>query len=212
MVDPTYCTSSQVAAFLQVPKFNATTSPTKEEVDEMIIESEDDINRQTLNSWKSKTITKEYHTIKPAIHRYEGTQIFIDNRNITALSTGDGDKLEVFNGSEWEDYLVSRTEGRTNDYWINLIDGIIWLKTYPRILRRTNDVRLTYRFKEPSVPGDIKRACIRLTAISIIESDDKSILFPEGSSNIPLTTKSEKWQERADKIIQNNRELKVAIL
>ena len=39
-----------------------------------------------------------------------------------------------------------------------------------------------------------------------------SILFPEGSSNIPLVDKRTIWQREADKIIQNNRELKVAII
>ena len=210
MVD--YCTSDQVAAFLQVTAFTTSTTPKKAEVEEEIVRSEDEINRATMNSWKSKTITKEYHTIKRAVHRYEGTQIFMENRNITTLVTGSGDKLEVWNGSEWEDYLVTRTEGRDNDYWVNEQDGILWIRTYPRYLRRTFDVRLTYRFTEPTITKDIEKACIRLTAIALIGSDDKSLLFPEGSSNVPLSDKISNWQAEADKIIQNNRELKVAIL
>ena len=217
MVD--YCTSQNVFSFLQLgttsglggTDFSVSTTPTKAQVEEWIIESEDDINRGTLNSWKSKTITKEYHTIKAPTRYYEGTKIFIGNRNITTFVSGT-DKIEVWNGSEWEDYLVTRTEGRNKDYWVNEVDGILWLRTYPRILRRDNDVRLTYRFKEPSVPGDIKKACIRLTAITAIQSDDKSLLIPEGSQNIPLFEKTKIWQKEADKIIQNNRELKNAIL
>ena len=209
-----YCTSDQVSAFLQIPKFDGTTTPTKTEVEEMIVESEDEINQQTMNSWKSKTITKEYHTIDYPTMRYEGTRIFMENRNITTLSTPT-DKLEVWTGTSdndgWEDYLITRTEGRNNDYWIDQQDGILWIRTYPRIIKRTFDVRLTYRFGEPSVPGDIKKACIRLTALAVISSDDKSILFPEGSSNIPLPDKREIWQAEADKIIERNTELKVAV-
>jgi len=197
---------------LQVPAFTTGTTPTKVQVEEWITEAEDDINRGTMNSWKSKTITKEYHTIKPAVIRYEGTQIYIKNRNITTFASGSGDKIEVWNGSTWEDYLTSRTEGRTNDYWVNEVDGILWLRTYPRTLRRTHDVRLTYRFTETSVATDIRKACIRLAAITVIQSDDKSILIPEGSQNIPLFEKTGIWQKEADKIIQNNREIKNAIL
>lgn len=218
MVD--YCTAQQVFEFLQLgttagfggTDFTANTTPTLEQVEAEIVRSEDEINRATINSWKSVTITKEYHTIKPPIYRYEGTQIFMGHRNVTVFSSEDGDKLEVWNGSTDEDYLLTRTEGRNNDYWVNEVDGILWLRTYPRILRRTFDVRLTYRFSEPSVPGDIEKACIRLTAIALVSSDDKSLLFPEGSSNVPLSDKIEKWQNVADKIILNNKELPIAIL
>lgn len=210
MVD--YCSSDQVAAFLQVPVFSESTTPTQAQVEEWIVEAEDEINDQTLNSWKSKTITEEYHSIKPPIRRYEGSRIYIGNRNITDLSTGSGDKIEVWNGSEWEDYLVTRTEGRNNDYWVDQVDGILMLRTYPRIFRRDFDVRLTYRFTEPTVKTDIRKATIRLTAITIIQSDDKSILIPEGSQNIPLFEKGKIWQAEADKIIQENRELKSAII
>ncbi len=215
-----YCTSAQVFGFLQLgttsgytglTDFSVSTVPTKTQVEEWIVEAEDKINRRTLNSWKSKTITKEYHTIKVPTRFYEGTKIFMQNRNITTFASGT-DKIEVWNGSEWEDYLVSRTEGRNNDYWVNEVDGILWLRTYPRILRRDNDVRLTYRFGEPSVPGDIKTACIRLTAITAIQSDDKSLLIPEGSQNIPLFEKTKIWKREAAEIIQDNRELKNAIL
>lgn len=210
-----YCTSDQVAAFLQVPKFDGTTAPTETEVEEMIVQSEDEINQQTMNSWKSKSITNEYHTIgRPEIY-YEGVKIFMANRNVTTLTTPT-DKLEVWTGvgsnDGWEDYLVSRTEGRNNDYWVDEQDGIIWIRTYPRYLKRKFNLRITYRFGEPNLPGDIQKACIRLTAIAILQSDDKSILMPEGSSNIPLVDKTNLWQKEADKIIQNNRELKIAIL
>ena len=206
-----YCTSDQIAAFLQVPVFDGTTTPTKTQVDELIVESEDEINQQTLNSWKEKTVTNEYHTIGVPEIRYEGVKIFLENRNIKTLTTP-ADKLLIWNGSEDEDYLITRNEGRNKDYWINEEDGILFIRTYPRYLRRKFDLKITYRFGELAVPGDIKKACIRLTAIAVIQSDDKSLLFPEGSANIPLVEKTNLWQAEVDKIVSNNRELKVAIL
>ena len=215
-----YCTAAQVFSFLQLgttsgfggTDFTENTTPTLADVEAEIVRSEDEINRATINSWKTITITKEYHSIKPPIHRYEGTQIFIGHRNVAVFSSGAGDKLEVWNGSTDEDYLLTRTEGRNNDYWVNEVDGILWLRTYPRILRRTFDVRLTYRFNEPTITKDIEKACIRLTAIALVSSDDKSLLFPEGSSNVPLLDKIQLWQSEADKIIQDNKELPIAIL
>ncbi len=73
-------------------------------------------------------------------------------------------------------------------------------------------MRLTYRFNEPTITKDIEKACIRLTAIALVSSDDKSLLFPEGSSNVPLLDKIQLWQSEADKIIQDNKELPISIL
>ena len=221
VTDTSYCTSAQIFSFLQLgttsgysgkTNFDSTTTPTKIQVEEWIVESEDEINQRTMNSWKTKTIENEYHTIKPPTIRYEGTKIFMQHRNITTFNSDAGDKIEVWNGSIFENYLDTRNEGRNKDYWVNEVDGILFLRTYPRIIRRTNDVRLTYRFSEPTVKSDIRKACIRLTAITAIQSDDNSLLIPEGSQNIPLFEKTKIWQREADKIIQDNREIKNAIL
>lgn len=219
-VGSSYCSSGQIFSFLQLgttsgyagkTDFDTTTTPTKLQVEEWIVDAEAEINQRTMNSWKTQTITKEYHTIKPPTIRYEGSKIFMQHRNITTFSSST-DKLEVWNGSEWEDYLISRNEGRNNDYWVNEVDGILFLRTYPRYIQRTNNVRLTYRFGEPTVKSDIRKACIRLAAITAIQSDDKSLMVPEGAQNIPLFEKTKIWQREADKIIQDNREIKNAIL
>ena len=217
MVD--YCTSAQVFAFLQLATtgglggtdFTTNTTPKKATVEEWIVEAEDEINQQTMNSWKTISVVDEIHTIKNPTRYYEGSQIFLEHRNITTFATPT-DKLEVWNGSTDEDYLITRTEGRNSDYWVDEKLGVLWLRTYPRILSRTFDVKITYRFGEAAVPGDIRKACIRLAAIALIQSDDKSIVIPEGSQNIPLFEKTEIWQAQADKIIKSNTEIKNAIL
>ena len=211
----TYCTSDQVAAFMGVPVFDGTTTPKKEQVEEWINESEDDIDNQTMHSWREVTITEEVHHLEsPAYRHYEGTEIFLEHRNIKELSTGSGDKLEVWNGSEYEDYLVTRTEGRNNDYWFDKTMGVVFLKTYPAQFysRKNFNVRVTYRYGDTVVVKDIRKAAIRLTAVTVIQSDDRSVLFPEGSSNISPSQKVEKWEEQAEKIMDKRRELKLALL
>lgn len=211
-INSLYCSSDQVAAFLQVPTFDGTTSPTKTDVDSLILENTELIEQKTMNAWRETIVTKEYHTIKYPNIRYEGTKIFFENRNIKTLDSNEGDLLEVFNGSTWENYLTTRNEGRTKDYWVDEEDGILWIRTYPRYIKRTFDIRLTYRFGENNLSKDIRKACIRLTAADILQSDDKSVLFPEGSSNIPLPDKASKWERQAKEIIRDNRELKVVII
>ncbi len=210
-----YATSDQVAAFLQVTAFSESTSPTKAQVEEWINEAEGEIEENTMHAWQTKTITEEAHDLKSTAYRnYDGTQIFLAHRKIKELSSDDNDKLEIWNGSEYEDYLVTRTEGRNNDYWFDKTLGIIFIKTYPAPFysSRTLNLRVTYRYGEATVKTDIRKAAIRLAAIAVIQSDDCSVLVREGGDNIPLTTKTEKWQAEADKIISKNRELKLAVL
>ena len=201
-----YCTASDVGSFIN-NTFSSTTDPTTTEVESFIAENEDYIDSQTNHAWRSRTITEETHHLdKPAYQLRDGIQVFLNHRKIRTFSAASGDKLEVWNGSTWEDYIASRVEGRNNDFWVDYQLGIIFLKAYALFLPRNFGVRVTYRYGETSVPGDIKKACKLLTAVNLTEGDDRSILFPEGTSNIPLSDKARRWTEEAEKIIERHRE------
>lgn len=208
MVDtPVYCTAEDVANFLQVSAFDESSTPTETQVKALIVDNEDWIDTETMHSWKTKTVTKEYHhlDLESRFH-YNEVQIHLRNRSIKTFDSGEDDKLEVWNGSSWEDYLTSKTEGRASDFWVNYEDGIIFLKTSKKF--REFSVRVTYRFGD-TIKRDIKKACIYLTAIDILNSDDRTNLLPEGTQNVSYDTKINKWQEKADKIIASNKEFKV---
>jgi hypothetical protein len=201
-----YCTASQVASFLQVD-FSSSTNPTTTEVEEMITENEDYIDSQTNHSWRERTVTEETHHLeKPAYQLRDGIQVFLQHRKIKEFDSAEGDKLEVWNGSTWEDYVAERVEGRNNDFWVDYQLGILFIKSYSLFIPRYFGVRVTYRYGETSVPGDIKKACKLLTAADIIENDDRSILLPEGTSNLPIESKINKWKEEAEKIIGRYKE------
>jgi len=213
-----YCTSADVFAFLQLgassdvnfngkTDFDTTTNPTKITVDAWINESEDYIDQETMHAWRAVTVTKEQHHLEaPHYQLRDGSEIKLLHRNIRTLTSGT-DLLEVWDGTQYLDYLANKTEGRNKDYWANEQDGFIFIKTYPAYTPRTFGVRITYRFGDTSIPRDIKRTCVLLTAIHFLQSEDRSVLLPEGTSNIPYQSKSEKWQEKADEIIDKRREL-----
>ncbi len=216
----TYCTSAQVFTFLQLgassdvnftgkTDFDANTNPTKTTVEEWINESEDLIDQETMHAWRSVTVTKEKHHLEaPHYQLRDGSEIKLLHRKITILASGT-DLLEVWDGTQYLDYLANKTEGRNNDYWVNEENGFVFIKTYPAYTPRTFGVRVTYRFGESTVPGDIKRACILLTAIQFLSSEDRSVLLPEGTSNIPYQAKDDKWQKRIDEILDKRREIMV---
>ncbi len=210
-----YCTVKQVASFMQVPTFSTKTTPSSAEVTEFIEQNQDDIDNETQHAWRTVTVEEELHTLDNSSDNYrDGAQIFLGHRIVKALSTGDGDKIEVWNGNTDEDYLVTRTQGRNNDFWIDLKTGMLFIKTFPLAYygSRRYTVKVTYRYGESTVANDIRKACIRLTAVDILGGDDRSILLPEGTQNIGLNDKAEKWQEKADRLIEKRKEWPIAII
>ena len=205
----TYCSSEDVANFLQVPLFTASTTPTNTQVEDLIENNEDYIDSETMHSWRETTISEETHHLEfPEYQLRDGTSIFLNHRLIKTFNSST-DKIEVWNGESWEDYLTTRTEGRNQDFWVDYKMGILFIKSFPRTVPRNFAVRVTYRFGEDSVPRQIKKCCILLTALDILQSEDRTILFPEGSSNLPYTDKAERWEKQALQIISSNKEVKV---
>ncbi|KKM07978.1 hypothetical protein LCGC14_1728530 [marine sediment metagenome] len=213
-----YCTSADVFKFLQLgassdpnftgkTDFDANTTPTKTTVEAWINESEDYIDQETMHAWRAVTVTKEQHHLEaPHYQLRDGSEIKLLHRNIRTLTSGT-DLLEVWDGTQYLDYLANKTEGRNKDYWVNEQDGFVFVKTYPTYTPRYFGVRVTYRYGDTVVPGTIKRACVLFTAVNFLQSEDRSVLLPEGSSNISYETKSEKWEKKAEKIIQNRKEI-----
>ena len=201
-----YC----IASWLNSAAFTANTDPTTTEVEEFINMNEDYIDDETMHAWRSRTVTKAYSHLKAPPYAFrEGSVITLNHRSITTFVSGT-DLLEVWDGSQWIDYVATKTEDRAKDFWVNYRDGFIFIKTFPStVLPRAHGVRVTYRYGETTVNGQIKKACILLTAADIVENDDKSILLPEGTSNVPLLEKAKIWREKAEDIIARKKETKV---
>lgn len=207
-----YCSAADVGSFLQV-SFSGSTTPSSTEVEAIIAEHEDYIDAETMHAWRTVTVTEETHHVGQIAYQVrDGVSIFLENRSVKTLSSGSGDKVEIWNGSTWEDYLVSRTEGRNNDFWLDYKMGVLFLKTFTQSFPKNFAARITYRFGESTVKADIKKACVYLTAADIVESDDRSVLLPEGTSNVPLSEKARSWRERAEKIIKTNKQVKALVL
>lgn len=213
-----YCSSADVFVFLQLgassdvnfngkTDFDANTNPTKTTVDRWIDESADYIDQETMHAWRTVTVTKEQHHLEiPHYQLRDGSEIKLLHRNIKTLTAGT-DLLEVWDGTQYLDYLANKTEGRNNDYWVNEQNGVIFVKTYPAYLPRTFGIRVTYRFGDTTIPGSIRRACVLFTAVHFLQSEDRSVLLPEGSSNISYDTKSEKWEKKAEQLIEKKKEI-----
>ena len=208
-----YTTTEIVAGLLQVPVFNETTIPEREAVEDSINEAEDEIDRVTNHAWREKTITQEMHNLEDSGYRaYTGVPLFLHHRKIKTLDNQKGDLIEIWDGSSWVDYITTYQEGRDKDFWLDYEQGVIFIRTRPPFLPKVFIARITYRYGESSVPKDIEKAATIMAAQDLLMSDDRSVLLPEGTSNITLSEKRHLWDEEIEKILNRYKETVVAIL
>lgn len=202
---PTYCSAADVGKWLQ-KTFSGTSHPSTTEVEELIEMNEDKIDQATGHAWRQKTITEEFHHLRLVPTRWDGIPIFLRHRDIQSI-----DKLEIWNGSSYDDWKLVRTEGRSSDWWAQYSDGIIWLRLFIGFTRPNFAVRTTYKFGASSVPKDIKKAAMLMTAADILYGDDRSILLASGeATNIPFQPRIEAWMKEVDTIIDRRKEFSSA--
>jgi len=203
-----YCTSDNVAAFLQLKPFSADTKPTKEQVEDIINMGEDEIDIETNHAWREKTITEEYVDFSTPRYTWgAGRPIFLQHRHLRDFDTDEGDKIEVWQGGEYVDYVSTKTEGRGNDYWLNNSKGILyiykWYSLYP------DEMRLTYRYGETTVPADIKKCAVLKAARLILMNEDYSKIMVDGETNdMHYTVRVNIWNKDINRIIRRRTEIR----
>lgn len=205
----TYCTSKQVAEVLQISNFNADSIPADNIIDRYIERAEAKIESTTAHAWQTKTVTDEY--LEPSsLYRYgTGIRFKLSHRSIKTFVSGT-DKLEVWDGSNWVEYVANKTEGRSNDYWVNYTEGVVYLIGTQRIY--PDGVRCTYRYGESTVAASIEECAILMTAIMVLNSPEfSSVGFTDdgGSSRNYDRERIAEWKETINNILANNTEFNV---
>jgi len=212
----TYCSSEDVKRYLgSSVSFSTTSTPTDTEVGYFIDDAEDEINQRTQHAWKTVTAGPEYYDI-PINSIYGradgnfsmGVPIFMRHRHIidfeTAAVTADSDYIQLWDGSKYENWVTAKTEGRSEDYWLDNQKGVLYLKQfyYPY---RNQKLRLKYRYKESPVPYDIRKACAMMVAIRVLSTDDRSVALNETGdpTRQNYSDRITKMQTEIDKILHN---------
>lgn len=214
-----YCTAREVASFMGRTQFTDSTNPTRFEVEDIIADVCDEIDKRTHHAWRKVRVTNEYYNVRiqDRYASYRGAypydyatrvQVALKHRSLRAFVSGTT-KIEVWDGSSWVDFIAIYTEGRANDYWIDYNRGIIYfVNRYP--LWSKSNVRITYDYGESVVPGEIKRAAILMTASYLVSGkEDLGIVFPQSTMGGVLETRDrfEKWMEKAEKLLDKRTEL-----
>lgn len=189
--------------------FDGSSTPTSTVITNFIERAEDRIDNRTGHAWRTKSVTTEY--VRPtSIYRY-GTGIRFDlkHRSITQVSSGT-DLIEIWDGSNWVDWVATKTEGRSDDYWIDYRNGVVYINTYRRIF--PHGLRVTYRYGESSVPGGIEEATTLMAATFILNSPEfATVLFTDdgGSTTLNHSQRLENWKKEITATLDNFQEFQV---
>ena len=218
---PNYCTSSQVASFLQVPSFSGSTTPSGGHVDDFIEMSEARVDELTNHAWataRAGTVTNErarIQLVRSNVINSRG-RIQLEHYPIIGLASGT-DALNVWDGSAYTEYLANKTGTNTvtdsvnKDWWVDTERGIVYINNYATLNMLNSspqgvDAYVTYRYRTASTPDDIKLATIYFTAAMIAMNDDLN-LMQEGDDSMDNAARSQRFEEMAMKILKDNRRL-----
>ncbi len=215
-----YCEATDVSRVLGIVEdgsrliFSESTLPTVAEVDSMIEEASDEIDKNTGHAWRTVTISNELYDYSPPQYgdwpyyrRSDNSMIHLKHRKIRNFTSGTH-KIEIWDGSSWGDLISgSFTEGRGSDYWIDYERGIVFfIGKRPR--RKNNAVRMTYAFGNSVVPKDIRKLCATIVALELLDTSFYSSIVPEDSAPHHSGLR-DRWVKLIDKITREHTEISV---
>jgi len=210
-----YCDASDVARYFRTLEdsdgFSFDTNPSKAEVDEFILEATARVDRETGTAWRERQVVEEYHDLEGIYYYWAGTPIKLMKRKIrTPLDSAKGDKLEFWDGNQWEDWVTdsTMTEGRDGDYWFNDTTGMLYVYRRSWWWERYQSIRVTYRYGEDVIPKDIQQATALFTAAALIETDIYGDLLPTGGDAPSPGEVSQRLEERAEKMLNRRKEVR----
>lgn len=201
---PTYCTADDVLAQLGIPAWPQDGALTQEIVEGWIDDMEDHVDRLSRDSWRSTRVSDEYYDVNArGFERGAGVPVFINHMNLFPLTTLGSDKLEVWDGGQYVDWVAdsSRVESRAGDYWFDYAKGVLYLRSSLWVDRPVS-IRLTYRYGNKPVPGDVREATRLFVASKVLEVDDtlgNLVLGVDGS--LTPADKVSLWRKQAVSIL-----------
>lgn len=100
----------------------------------------------------------------------------------------------------------SGDNARLRDWWMDYEMGIIYFNnSYPFF--EWNAVKVSYIYGERYLEKAIEEVATKMVVIDLLMSDDRTVLLPEGTSNIDITAKVQLLQGEIDKILPRYQEM-----
>jgi len=188
-----YTTPTKVQNLLQLQSaFSSSTVVTTETVENHIARKEAFIDNITNSSWAIRQVPDyEYYDSDEFLpDRNIGIKIFLGHNRIKTLSAALGDKLEIWDGSSYVDWLGTKTEGRNDDYWFDYKQGILFIvgTGYQGIKK----VRIIYRYggTETEINGSHTDSVTTITVDSTTGFQQRGVIRVNFSEEISYVSKT----------------------
>lgn len=184
----TYADTDDVTRILGLDyRLSDTTNPSVEIVESHLEEAEYEVESFTRTAWREQSASEEYYDFPNLPYNWStGVRIQLRRNPVRQIDSGEGDKIEVWDGSSWVDYATTGSEGRDKEYWLDYEKGVLFIKKRP-FFHLEKALRMTYRYGHSEVPRDITKATAMLAASMLIMNDDQSSLLVEGGEGRQVT-------------------------
>lgn len=170
-----YCEPEDVVMYFdRFDEFTTDTNPPRDTVERRISSAASRIDTFTSHAFRERRIENEMKNLEGPYRWESGLAIKLTQRDIrTPLDESKGDKLEVWRGNEYEDFVSSDeySYGRDEDYWIEEATGMLHIYRRKAFFNRYRNLKMSYRFGKEKVPADVTEACAKLVAADLMRTD-----------------------------------------
>ncbi len=176
--------------------------PTEETINDFIEVAEEWIENETHTAFgtKERQVTDELHDFWPDPTE---ASFHLNFAPVLDFSTGDSDKLECWDGSNWIDYITTYTEGRGDSFFVDYSIGKVYF--YSDLPKRGKaTIRVTYRCNSfDTVPKAIKMATALYVNVLLAATEYATILYPEGEGvSFSVSQRISKWEKLIKNLIE----------
>jgi hypothetical protein len=149
------------------------------------------------------TIAFRYDSLDPEGVTFSGCAVVSASGDLASMSgtiTQHQLQVDLQGGSS------SGDNARLKDWWMDFEMGIIYFNnSYPFF--EWNAVKVSYIYGERYLEKAIEEVATKMVVIDLLMSDDRTVLLPEGTSNIDITAKVQLLQAEIDKILPRYQEI-----
>jgi hypothetical protein len=191
-----YTAADDISGYLQLTTpFSATTPLTNQLVESIINAVEDEIDNETYHAWRPRFVVDEYATVRYDTTMRLGRPVpYMECKHwmVRPLDTLKGDKLEVWTGATYLDWLSpanGKVAGRSADYFLEERPGkIFFMQSFPIVYRFSEGVRVSYHYGEYDVWGEVHLLATMMAAAQLLRTSP-SILVANGGPQGPFMQK-----------------------
>ena len=162
----------------------------------MIIDGvESEFDQRTKHSWGHLTQVTEVHNLMKIYQWGRGMPIHMHHRDMREIDEKEGDKMEWWDGTKWNDDPQWRVNYVPEHGKIYLKLRLWWYSRYSRL-------RVTYRYGTMEVPSEIKFAILGKVCAQLLTSSLSMEAIQFGKDRgITMASTVEKWEETFDRTV-----------